>query len=356
MKLKKRLLPVASMGVLACGGALAQTSSVLLYGTIDTAVYSRQLAGETRVNRLDNGLLDPSRWGIRGTEDLGGGLKASFGLSSHFRPDTGETGRSPADAGTFWTREAYVGLQGSFGRVRLGRMPTPAFVAANRTNAFTTGTGMSPFLMHVFVGSQPMLAYRGASNTIWNNSVTYTTPNIGGLTGDLQYGAKEDSTAGRRLDGSLTYQKGPLLAILSYSRIDDGAYNSPRRPTDPAGAPYVIEKERGFVGGVSYDFNFMRAYAQFASTKLQPLGVAAISLDTFSLSAAVPLGSGRILAGWAKTTREQANVMDRHRTTVTLAYDYSFSKRTGLYTAIIADRATGLSSGTGVAVGLHHKF
>src|ERR1700712_516811 len=114
--MKKSLLALAALGTFA-GAAQAQ-SSVTLYGIIDAGfVYNNNQAGQ-KLYSLNSGNLQGSRWGLRGTEDLGGGLKAIFVLENGFDVNTGKLGQSGLEFG----RSAYVGLSSAqFGTVTLGR-------------------------------------------------------------------------------------------------------------------------------------------------------------------------------------------------------------------------------------------
>ena len=119
MKMK---LFAAAVAALAAGGAYAQ-SSVTLYGVVDAGLtYANKVpnaagnGGASRVG-LDSGGLSGSRWGLRGVEDLGGGLKGIFNLESGFNLDDGKS----AQGGRLFGRNAYVGLQGQWGQLTLGR-------------------------------------------------------------------------------------------------------------------------------------------------------------------------------------------------------------------------------------------
>ncbi len=343
------------------GYALAQSGSpqVTLYGNVDGGFYRKHLAGEAAsTTRVDGGLMSVSRWGIRGTEDLGGGLATDFNLTSHFRLDTGEFGRHPGDtaASRVFTLSSWVGLRGGFGSIRLGRIPSGTFVNTLQFSPLGDSTALGPFMMHTYVTGQATLASHGASDGVWGNSVAYTTPALGGFTGAVQIAAREGGTDGRRTDVTLNYRGKEFAAAISHLQINDAAYTSPRTVTDPAGAPYVIEKEGNTLASVSYDFTVAKVFAQYATAKLQPRGLRSIELDTVGLSAQVPVGSGRFVASWARTTREQAGVTDRTRNTVSAGYIYNLSKRTNIYGFVINDRATGVTSGTGFAAGVRHYF
>ncbi len=114
--MKKSLVALATMGAFACA-AHAQ-SSVTLYGIIDEGFNINTNAGGSHLYNLSSGVLQGSRWGLRGTEDLGGGLKALFVLENGFDVNSGKLGQG----GLMFGRQAYVGLgSNAFGTVTLGR-------------------------------------------------------------------------------------------------------------------------------------------------------------------------------------------------------------------------------------------
>lgn len=108
--------------------ASAQSSSVTLYGVIDTGIeYLNHVgpASNSVVKMANLAGTVPSRWGLRGTEDLGGGMKANFVLESGFAPDSGVTNQG----GRLFGRQAWVGLSSDWGQVSLGRQYTMLFWA-----------------------------------------------------------------------------------------------------------------------------------------------------------------------------------------------------------------------------------
>jgi predicted porin len=115
--MKKALIALAVLGL--TGGAAVAQSSVTLFGVID-ADMKYVKTGSLKLKKLDSSGLNTSRIGVRGTEDLGGGLKAGFWLESEVGVDTG----AAANGGAFWGRRATVSLTGDFGEVRLGRNKT----------------------------------------------------------------------------------------------------------------------------------------------------------------------------------------------------------------------------------------
>ncbi len=120
--MKKTLLAVAVTTCAASGAAFAQSSNVTLYGIADAGISFQSHVngganGSGSVTGVTSGGLSGSRWGLRGTEDLGNNLKGIFVLESGFDIDTGKS----AQGGRLFGRQAYVGLQGDYGAVTLGR-------------------------------------------------------------------------------------------------------------------------------------------------------------------------------------------------------------------------------------------
>ena len=115
---------------LCCSQPAAAQSATNVYGLLDVGVATRQLSGDKRTVQVLNGAMTTSFWGIRGTEDLGGGLRAIFGLESFIRADTGDSGRSAADP--YWARQAFVGISSPYGSLRAGSVDTPTFIATGR--------------------------------------------------------------------------------------------------------------------------------------------------------------------------------------------------------------------------------
>ena len=154
-------------------------SSVQLTGTVDTYVGSMKMAGQERVASVGSGGLTTSWWGMKGTEDLGSGLKADFNLTAFFRADTGTPGRYDLAFGeTFFARDANVGLSGNFGRVGLGRDKAPNFLPTILLNPFGDSFTVSPLVLHANMSTVgwPAGNLTTPADTGWSNQITYTTP------------------------------------------------------------------------------------------------------------------------------------------------------------------------------------
>lgn len=329
--------------------AFAQ-DSVNVYGSLDVAAYSKQLSGETRTKTLTSGIMNASRWGVRGSEDLGDGLRARFDISSYIRMDTGESGRSAADG--FWARYAWVGMESSrWGLGRMGRISTPNFINTIRFNPFADSS-LAPVFMHTYLPSaaQPMMTSHGTSDTMWANSLAYNTPSWGGFEAALQAAAGEGTTAGRRLGASATYLSNSLSIGVSVEDLT-GMNMSFAKP--PVVQP--IKTDRAAQIGIAYDFQVVKLFGQYQRTKLENTGLE-VKLATSQLGASVPIGLGRLLLSVAHTTKDQTALADTRRNTVSAGYDYNLSKRTDLYAVVVTDKVTALDRGTGVALGIRHNF
>ncbi|UZD54765.1 porin [Caldimonas aquatica] len=184
----KRIALVAALAAAYAAPAFAQ-SNVTIYGRLNVSVERQKAGGESLTGMVDNS----SRIGFRGTEDLGGGLKALFMLEHGFNADTG------TNQGAMWGRESWVGLEGGFGRLRLGNTPSGTYFAtADYISMHNHDTGTSSDALYAYVMRD-------------TNKISYTTPSLGGLTAELQYSLKETTTGGDNAwEIAANYQAGPL--------------------------------------------------------------------------------------------------------------------------------------------------
>jgi predicted porin len=227
--MKKKLIALAVAGAtLAPLAAMAQTSNpVTLYGRAYATFESVKADGGSAAplgsrNRVTD---QSSFFGIRGTEDLGGGIKAFFQLESVFRLDSNNS--------TFANRNSGVGLQGGFGSFLLGRWDTPFKV---------TTTAIDPFGDLTIGGITSVMSDRGNFDRREQNVVQYWSPNLGGFQARASYAANEGKTNTTTvgtvvtpgvnpssLSFSGTYTQGPFYVGYAWERHKDQwkAYNSP---------------------------------------------------------------------------------------------------------------------------------
>lgn len=189
MKMK---LFAAAVAALAAGGAYAQ-SSVTLYGVVDAGIeyqnHQPGVSGSHDVVRLNSGNMSGSRWGLRGVEDLGGGLKGVFVLESGFNVDSGTMGQS----NRLFGRQAFVGLQSNYGTLTLGRHQTPFYDFGLAFDPMAIASNYS------ITGQAPEFQARA------DNSLKYIGK-FGGLTGSLLYSQGTNTGGAANTIGGVTYQ------------------------------------------------------------------------------------------------------------------------------------------------------
>ena len=335
--MKKSTLALAAIATLASGAAMAQ-SSVTLYGRVNTSVERQKVDGENSSSMVDNS----SRWGLKGTEELGGGLKASFLLESGFKSDTG------AGAGGFG-RESWVALESaSAGKVRLGNVSATAlyFATADYISMHNHDTGSS---------ADAFYFYQGTST----DTIAYTSPSFGGLVVEAQFGLNDG--AGRRTKVlAANYDAGPLHVGGGYV---DG--------TDGSGLGGDRAKQFGIRG--LYELGAVTLGAYYINDKIEDdLGNDA-KRNTFRVSAMYTMGASEFHVNVGKAGDFKANgtaIDGTGATQYTIAYNYNLSKRTkvyAFYTRIDNKENIAYALGGGqsakdgtdpssIAVGVRHNF
>ncbi|QGZ62425.1 porin [Paraburkholderia acidisoli] len=204
--MKKSLLALAALGAFA-GVAHAQ-SSVTLYGIIDEGFNINTNSGGQHLYNLSSGVLQGSRWGLRGTEDLGGGLKALFVLENGFDVNNGKLGQG----GLMFGRQAYVGLsQAQVGTVTLGRQYDSV---VDYVGPLETGDQWGGY-----IAAHPgdLDNFNNAYRT--NNTVKFTSANYAGLTfgGTYSFGGQAGNFTGNQIWSlGAGYNNGPLVLGVGY--------------------------------------------------------------------------------------------------------------------------------------------
>ncbi|MCX7257745.1 MAG: porin [Polaromonas sp.] len=335
--MKKSLIALA---VLASSGAAMAQSSVTLYGLVDAAVAhtsATDAAGnKTNQNRVESSGANNSRWGLKGTEDLGNGLKANFVLEAGFNTDTGTDAQTVGAAGTAFGRQAFVGLSGDFGAVTLGRQYTAydALRAATNnlydTNVATTNTVWGN-------------AVAGYANRV-SNSIAYTSPVFSGVSGAAVVALGEDKSNTNPVSQNnslhIKYANGPVLAGYAFQEEKTGTTTS----------------KYNLLAG-SYDFGVAKLTGGFNMAKQ---GTA--KDKEFQVGVSAPVGAAAtVAAGYSYSKGQVAGVTTVKGSGLSLLGTYSLSKRTTAYAGLNAmkfkdgaDNTTGKSSM--VAVGVRHTF
>ncbi|HZG21785.1 MAG TPA: porin [Herbaspirillum sp.] len=384
--MKKSLLALAVLGAFA-GAAQAQ-SSVTIYGIVDTGIVYTSKAVNTAGTGstgskfgLNSGVIQGSRIGFKGVEDLGGGLSALFQLETGFNNDNGALNGQDPGATNLFRRKSVVGLAGGFGSVLVGRQTDFAdtISAYTSVNDFGGITGAVGHNLDRLEGTRT------------NNSISYTTANLSGFTGNLIYGFGETAgktSAGQSFGIGGKYDNGPLGLGINYYQSKQGATPSDTSLLSTASVAQAGNSALKSLNVVaSYQFGPARVYGNYSRVKQDlntgsPTAVAAKTLgaankaDIYELGTAYSLTPSLKLLGAVTHTRADFNSSSKGKLTqISLGTDYWLSKRTDLYAFVANIRATDMAntgvfgdatgtaaignasdSQTAVAVGIRHKF
>ncbi|MDI1246466.1 MAG: porin [Rhodoferax sp.] len=331
--MKKSLIALAVLA--ASGASFAQ--SVTLYGLADIWFGSvKATDGVTGTSlsqtKLDSGGVNGSRWGVKGSEDLGGGLKANFKFEQGFKLDDGS-----AAAGQAFSREAYVGFSGGFGEVKLGKVWTAYDDVSGASNA-VFDSALAP-MNNVFAST----GYAGNPG----NTIYYATPSFSGFSGAVSYSLGENKTAVTSASSvtsvSLSYGAGPLAAQFGY-QVEDTAVANDTKFTR--------------LGG-SYDFGVATAKATYG--KVTNVGnVSGADTTEYQIGVDFPVSAAlTVSASYAKSD-DNAKAGDQSRTGYGVAVSYTLSKRTFVYGGYTANKGTNAGFGDDkldiLAVGVQHRF
>lgn len=337
--MKKTLLAIAALSAIAAAPAMAQ-SSVQIYGQVESAISKSNDGtsflsgvGGTGQAKSDvyslNGLN--SRLGFKGTEDLGGGLKALFQLEHRFTTDDG------AQNGAFFHGRSIVGLSGGFGEITLGRDYSPVYGVAQAADPFAFDATVGQLgAFHQYAGygiGTGKGAFNANGGNRVNNAVTYTSPTFNGFTGKVSVAAGETAGLKRELGASLAYASGPLAAAVGYDQFDSD--------------------NNLLVVSASYDLGYVKPLASYSQSK-----VAGVKRDNVTLGATAPLGNGFLKAAVARFSTDTVNGAgaDVDTTKFALGYEYTLSKRTSVFTDLGSAKGDNRTRTTALDVGLRHKF
>jgi predicted porin len=349
---------------MTAGGALAQTNLQVL-GLVDVFAGSLKNSGDAgRRSVVNSGGMTTSFFGFKGSEDLGGGLKAEMALTGFFQGDTGTSGRFGGD--NFFSRDANIGIAGGFGKIQLGRALAPSFLPTVLFNPFSDSFTFSPLVVHTYVPSGPFgarnWASMNASDSGWSNQIIYSTPSFGGLRANLhyQFGEVAGSNGQNNVAANLLYASGPLGLSAFYQDIQISNPNGGGPIIDASTAPInyrAINRQKAYAVGGSYDLKVAKLFATYRISDNDTATAAEMKDKTFSLGLSAPVGPGAVLLGYANTKRTGSLVgTDLKRDTASVGYDYILSKRTDVYSIVMSDKITAASRAASFGIGIRHRF
>ena len=382
--MKKTLAAVAVLGAFA-GSALA--ADVQLYGIVDMGVrYLHSDMDQSNVDATDkfsmeSGMESSSRWGIKGTEDLGNGMTVGFILEDGFSADTG------AEKGEMFDRESSLFLQGSFGKIAFGRMGSinggvSSWGKHGVMSAFGTSWGS--------YAAQADTVFGGAGQ--WDNMIAYETPSFAGFTVFAQYGMgsnnnENESSSDRYYAIGASYANGPLNLYLAVDSINYQTANV-KFPSGVNMNTDDIDDSLSVRFGGNYDFEVAKLFAgvaYFDEARLSSFSGAATDFTgdnaswvkikgwSVGVSGSVPVAGGNVLVGVSYMDAEAADSMkdqmvkdaELSRWIVSAGYDYPLSKRTDVYGVVTYTQDSLEKIDTvpdsdptvfGVMIGMRHKF
>ena len=363
--MKKSLVALAAMSVI---GAVSAQSTVTLYGLADAYVGSERIGGGTynaltgvQVTPNANGTTQTvvnsggqngSRWGLRVSEDLGGGLAAIAQFESGFEIDTGKS----AQSSTLFGRQAFVGLKSGFGTLALGRQYGPyddmkGVLSLQGNNLFdATGNGT--------IG-----AWKGYAARV-DNSIKFQSNNYSGLSFSAIYGMGEDKTVATSASSTFgigaMYANGPITVGLVHQ--NDGTARTTTAPNINA----KNEVENTLSAG-AYDFGYAKLGGGYNEARVTSAGSSQPKFKEWFLGVSAPLGATTLKAQYARSKQTVAGV-SRENDSIGIDAVYDFSKRTSAYVGYNVttfDAAGALNVGSTTlgdlknrrfGVGLRHKF
>lgn len=341
--MKKTLIALAA--VAATSASFAQ-STVTLSGTVDVGIEKRFSGDATRMTANRNGT---SNWTLSGAEDLGGGLKAVFQISTSFNSDTGTV--SSTDG--LGNNGMFVGLTGGFGTLRAGRPVNTLYgnvLLANGTKGVSAHDANAVLSGNATATASATTKTSNASSSVYvPNAVQYHSPRFGGVQVQLEYAPSESTTAGNKAGTGVAvrYDGGPLSATFVNYR---GAVAS-------TAAANGLKAVNQFA--VSYDFSVVKVLFTIRDQG----GLSSDQDNSWALGLTAPVGPGLVYASF--NSNEQIGDDGR---TIIAGYKYNLSKRTQAYVniarrnaawipaVVTANGGNGTKSSTGFGFGLQHNF
>lgn len=342
-------LLAATTSLVTLGGVAHAETEASFYGVLDIWAGSKETPADAdSTAKLDASGMTTSFIGAKITTALPGGLTGMAVVESFLRPDTGDDRRYGGDE--FFGRGAYIGVTGDFGTVKAGRSTAPMFAPTLVANPFGGSFGFGPAIQHSFLGGNngPI-----AGDSAWGNALSYTSPNLGGLTANLIYsfGEQEGDSGSNRVGGHLIYRVGDLMLTAAGHRIEEGSIDTNGGIGD-AGGLGALEQD-GLMAGASYDFGVVKIFASYQQLDTGTAG-GDVETDTGQAGVSIPAGNGAALASYAHT--DYSGARDTKRKTWTVGYDYPLNKTLDVYVAYMHDDLKDTGDGRTYGVGSRFKF
>ncbi|WP_042265212.1 porin [Paraburkholderia heleia] len=372
MRLGKHKVCGVAIAMIA-GNAAAADSSVTLYGVADTYLQYLDNGGVHTIAQKSGGSTG-SLFGLKGTEDLGGGTTAQFNVETGFNLNNGSL---YADTTTLFYRRAWVGLNDEkYGSLTLGRQYDVAFRVIYPTDPFALNESLSPFSAMVLAADRNTLSTQYDPGRL-SNSVLYQTPKIGGVTLYAQYAFSATvtqpvpATSGNSLSVGFNYTGAGLYAGFAYVNQHPGTETISTLP-----APVPLLSTEHFIGALGYHFGIVNVTFNYTYERASDPAAHSLAalLGTAHSASLAELGA-TIQATSADAVTLAAlyrNVRGAHDNTpgFQIGIDHWISKRTSFYTRVgyLKNNGTATVSWPGIsvtepatnqfmaAVGMTHRF
>lgn len=310
---------------LACGLANAQTN-VTVYGVIDVGLkYDNSSSPSGRWSESTGNRLG-SRLGFSGSEDLGGGTRVAFTLESGFNPDDGTLN----NGGRLWGRQAWVGLEGGFGKLYVGRQYSATYLALK---------AIDPFKNQEAGDTQRTYGYGiGKIDPISrsDNTLTYQTPALAGwyVRGGYKFGeSAQDSRTNSSKFVNVVHESERWVANLSWQDSDGVPLGASTTQLGaivaPTGLGSSTVRVRNAFAGVVYKLGFMKLHAGVGDTTFSALGETKIRNTLLGVT--IPVPTGTVIASWNRT--DLRDLADGAAQQIGIGYSHKLSKRTELYSS-----------------------
>ena len=344
--MKKTILATAVLGSVTLS-AHAQ-SSVTLYGLIDAGIsyVNNARAGTSHGSlvKYDDGVASGSRWGLRGTEDLGGGLKALFVLENGFNSGNG----APGQGGAMFGRQAYVGLsQNNVGSLTFGRQYSFSTDYLGSTYSTGSQTVAGNYAYHINDVDQ-------LTSSRINNAVKFSSANFSGFTFGALYGFSNQAGAfaGAPANGTIAgssraysfganYANGPISVGAAYTDIRYPSQAVPPFSTTIANVSTGNVRDlRTFGVGGRYAIGAATLWALYTNTRFETVTGAATTFTAYDAGAKYAF-TAALTVGAGYTYMHLGDASSGHWNQGNLSVDYALSKRTDVYALSIYQIASG---------------
>ena len=355
-RMKKHIVAAAVLGMF--GIAAHAQSSVTLYGIIDAGItYANKVAtasGHDSLVKYGDGVASGSRWGLRGTEDLGGGLKAIFVLESGFNSGDGTLGQG----GALFGRQAYVGLaKTDFGSLTFGRQYSFStdYLSSNYTMGSQTAAGN--YAYHINDLDQ-------LTSSRINNAVKFSSANFHGVTFGAMYGFSNSTNfAGSPTTGTgtsavqgassaysfgLNYAQGPFGIGAAYTNIRYPNGATPAFSVSIANVNTQGLRDLETYGiGARYTIAAATIWANWTHTRFEPITAASSNLNNYEIGGKYAF-TPALNAGLGYTFSDLGGNLEGKWHQINAVVDYALSKRTDVYASGAYQKASGSNNGTPV--------